>query len=210
MSVETLTKPEVEFTDHELDQINAELERADPPEIIAWARDTFGDGLIATTNFGPSSPIMLKFISEVDRTLQVVTVRLGHESEKTKTLTKWYKGLFGLNLAIHGDSIPVAHGAKAVSDRKVELFRREVVNRYEPTAILMGGMRDDDTEGREDTPIIKRQGSFFAIRPVLNVTREEVNDFFALSGYPRNIDYNDEAKGPGQKRECGIHLAEFN
>lgn len=210
MSTETLSRPEIDFTEHALEQINAELEHADPMEIIHWARQTFGDGLIATTNFGPTSPIMLKFISEVDRRIQLVTIRLGHESDKTKTLTTWYEGAFGLNLEIHGDSTPVAHGAEAISARKVELFQREVVDRYRPKAILMGGMRDGDTEGREDTPIIKRQGSFFAIRPVIGVTRGEVKDFFALSGYPRNIDYNDEAKGPEQKIECGIHLTEFN
>lgn len=210
MSTEILTKPEVEFTDHELDQINVELERMDPLEIITWSRETFGDGLIGTTNMNSTSPIMLKFISEVDRSIQLVTIRLGHESHKTKTLTTWYKGVFGLNLAIHGDSTPVAHGAEAVSARKVELFQREVVDRYKPSAILMGGMRDGETKGREHTPIIRRQGSFFAIRPVLNVTREEVDDFFALSGYPRNIDYNDQAKGPEQAIECGIHLTEFN
>lgn len=211
MSTETLPKPEVEFTDYELDQINTELERMDPLEIIAWSREMFGDGLIGVTSGGATAPIMLKFISEVDRGTQLVNVRLGHESEKTKTLIKWYEGVFGLkNLAIHGDNIPVAHGTQAVSDRKVELFQREVVDRYRPRAILMGGTRDGETEGREDTPIIRRQGSFFAIRPVLNVTRGEVNDFFALSGYPRNIDYNDQAKGPEQKKECGIHLADFN
>ncbi|MBI3494800.1 phosphoadenosine phosphosulfate reductase family protein [Candidatus Saccharibacteria bacterium] len=209
MSTETLPKPEIEFTDYDLDQFNIELEQMDPIERIAWARQRFGDGLIATTAFGLTSPLMLKFISEVDPGIQVVTVRMGHETDKTKTLAKWYEGVFDLNLAVHGDHIQVVHDAEALRARKVELFQREVVDRYQPEAVLFGVMRDQTVE-REAMSYIERRGSFLAINPVLDVTAQEVDDFFKLSGYPKNMNYSDPTKGPDQKMECGIHLTRFS
>ncbi|MDO8336001.1 MAG: phosphoadenosine phosphosulfate reductase family protein [Candidatus Saccharibacteria bacterium] len=205
MSLETLSKPEVDFTDYALEQVNTELEHASPLEIVQWAYETFGDDLIGATNFRETSPVMLALISKINHDIQVVTVRLGHESEKTKTLARWYEATLGLNLAIHGDDIQIAHGAKAVSDRKAELFQREVVERYKPQAILFGLMRQGETEGRENIPIIERRDSFFAINPVANVTPQDVDEFFRLSSYPRNRNYHDPAKGPDQKSECGLH-----
>ena len=203
MSTETLSKTEVGFTDFELEQIDAELQSMNPLERVAWARETFGEDLIASTAFGVTSPIMLKLVSEVDPDIQVVTMRFGHENNKTKVLSDWYTGIFKLNRTIYTDNRTHTQDSDIQSSRKVELFDK-VLDEIRPRAVLFGVMRGQTVE-RDTMPFIERRGSFLAINPVLDVTPKEVDDFFRLSGYPKNKDYNDPAKGPDQKLECGLH-----
>lgn len=203
MPTETLSKPELHFTDCELEDINAELENIDPLERIRWARETFGESVIGLTAFGPTSPIMLKLISEADPDIQVVTMRFGHESKKTKVLADWYTGLFKLNLSIYEDDRPATQHADIQSARKIEMLDR-VKQDIQPQAILFGMMRGQ-TEERDTMPFIERRDGFLAINPVLDITEEQVDDFFKLSGYPKNMNYSDPAKGPDQKLECGLH-----
>lgn len=203
MSTETLSKPELYFTDSELERINTELESVDPLERVRWARQTFGEDVIGLTAFGLTSPIMLKLISEVDPDIRVVTMRFGHESKKTKVLADWYTGLFKLNLAVYEDGRPVTQDADIQSARKVEMLGR-VKEEIQPSAILFGVMRGQ-TEERDTMPFIERRDGFLVINPVLDVTKEQVDEFFRLSGFPKNRSYTDPAKGPDQKLECGLH-----
>lgn len=209
MSTETLTKSEVEFTDYELDQINAEFAKLKPLERIELARAMFGKDLIASTAFGPTSPLMLELISKVDHNIQVVNIRLGHENNKTKILADLYKWAFKLNLSIHGDDSPISDDIEVLRGRKKHLFQQEVVNRYQPKAVLFGAMQWQ-TEARESMRFVERRGSFLAINPVLDQREEDVDRCFVRTGLPINIDYLDPTKGLDQKKECGLLETHFN
>lgn len=208
MSTETLPKAELEFTDYELDQINAEFAKLNPLERIEKAHKIFGSDLIAATTFGPTAPLMLQMISDFDRNIRVVTIRLGHETNKTKVLADWYRLTLGFDLAIYGDDIPISEDAEILRDRKIEIFQ-EMIDDVQPKAVLFGVM-SWQTEERETMPFIERRGSIIAINPVLDVEKEDVDKFFVHTGLPRNINYGDPTKGPDQKSECRLNQTAFS
>ncbi len=174
MSTETLSKPESGFTDFELEQINAEFAQLNPLERVEKASDIFGDDLIATTTFGPTAPLMLQLVSDVNPDIRVVTIRLGHETKKTKVLADWYAATLGFNLAVYGDDIPLTDQIELQRDRKVELFQ-EMIDDVQPKAVLFGVMHWQ-TDERATMPFVERRGSIIAINPVLDIEKRDVEE----------------------------------
>jgi len=64
-------------TSFDLDAINAELERAEAADIVAWAAERFGDGLVMSTSFGVQSAVMLHLVTRVVPDIPVIFIDTG-------------------------------------------------------------------------------------------------------------------------------------
>ena len=65
-----------------IDAANAELAEAEAETIIAWAAETFGDGLVMSSSFGAHSAVMLHLVHRVAPRTKVVFVDTGRGPER--------------------------------------------------------------------------------------------------------------------------------
>jgi phosphoadenosine phosphosulfate reductase len=126
-------------------------------------------------------------------------------------LADWYKDNLSLDLRTYQAlKLPVPTEDTPEFEEfkrkiKVEPFQR-MLNDLRPAVYLSGVMRWQ-TAYRRNLPFIENKGSVVAINPVLDMTEQEIDEFFDRTGLPRNEDYYDPAKGVRQDAECGCNTA---
>jgi phosphoadenosine phosphosulfate reductase len=193
----------------DVEDLKQEFEPLSPAERIRRSAELFAGELIAVTSFKPTAPVMLKLIAEEAPDTPVHNIRHHHESLKTLELSTWYARKFCLN--VHTRDTPVlpipVEGSAAFAEfqhqLKVEPFQ-EILDEWQPRAFLSGVMRWQSPE-RADLPIVQDKGAAIAINPVVDLSREAVEHFFAETGLPRDDNYVDPTKGRDQKLECGLN-----
>lgn len=203
---ETLLAPDV---DRDIAALNAEFKRLSPQERIGLARQLFGDRLVFATTFGPTGPLLLQYAEDTP----VINVRHGHETDKTLEHAEFYTHRF--NLRIHTyeplDDANLPPKPAGVSDfqwrAKIEPFQRALLE-HNARAYISGAM-GWQTDERKDWSFVEQQGDVLAIRPLLDMSADDVDRFFEDTGLPRNTDYYDPTKGPDQKQECKLNTVAY-
>ena len=66
-----------------LDAVNTRLDTASAPEVVQWAVDTFGDGLVLSTSFGVQAAVMLHLVTRVKANIPVIFIDTGYHFAKT-------------------------------------------------------------------------------------------------------------------------------
>ncbi len=199
----------------DLGEANRQLAKLSPIERVNWARDRFGeDNLILTTSFGPSSPILLKLATAVMPDIPAINIRHGYETPATEKISRTYRDEFFLNLHVFDAPrlrVPregTPEFAEFKRQIKAEPFQR-ARDQFQPAAYFSGVMRWQSPE-RHSRCFIEDKGSVLAINPLLDMTPENVEQFFLATGLPRNRDYYDPAKGAHQGGECGLNTSKYN
>ena len=64
---------------------SARLESAAPPEIIAWAHATYGDGLTMSTAFGPEGCVLLAMLATIAPQTYVFNLDTGYQFQPEQT-----------------------------------------------------------------------------------------------------------------------------
>jgi phosphoadenosine phosphosulfate reductase len=67
----------------DLERLDRCLEASSPERVVAWAADTFGDGLVMSTSFGIQSAALLHLATRVKPNLPVVWVDTGYLPAET-------------------------------------------------------------------------------------------------------------------------------
>lgn len=214
MSPETRTKPCFEVSKKlDLAELNQEFSYLNPLERIEKSYELFGDCLVLPTTFGPTAPLMLTLAKEVIPGIQVVTIRHGYETIETLEMAKIYAEELDFIPAIYqAPRLPIPLEGTPEFDEfqrqlKVVPFQ-QILDELQPKAYFSGVMRWQTPE-RERMPFIQDKGSVIAINPVLDVTEQQVNEFFERTGLPKNTDYFDPTKGIDQKSECQLNTARY-
>lgn len=214
MSPETLAKPCFEVS-KELDlvELNQEFARLNPIERVEKSYVLFGDCLVLPTTFGPTAPLMLTLAKEAISDIQIVTIRHGYETEETLESADFYSSKLDFTPVIYQAprlSIPL-EGTPEFDEfqrkLKVEPFQ-QMLDDLQPKAYFSGVMRWQTPE-REHMPFIQNKGSVIAINPVLDITEQQINEFFERTGLPKNTNYFDPTKGINQKAECQLNTARY-
>ncbi len=86
------------YTNTEIEQINQELENADPKSILKFAYETFGDQLAVVTSFQPTGIVTLHMLYELKADVSVLTLDTGILFPETYALIDEVEHLFGLRL----------------------------------------------------------------------------------------------------------------
>ncbi len=216
MSIESYAPAEFERTsldEAQIADLNDEFSELLPVERIEKAAELFAGRLVLSSSFGPTAPLLLKLTDEAAAEIPVVTIRHGHETDRTLELADWYQEAFGFDLKVYKApyfEIP-PEGTEAFTEFqqqvKIGPFK-DMLNQLRPQAYLSGAMRWQ-TDWRAELPFVQDKGSALAIYPLADIDPEAVDDFFNETGLPRNNDYFDPAKGSDQKSECGLNLARY-
>jgi phosphoadenosine phosphosulfate reductase len=198
-----------------LDFLNHEFIDLSPEQRIVRSNEVFGGRVaVASTLSGPTAPVLLEKVSRVAPESSILVVKHGHETTHSKEIATWYEGELGLNvIECQAPKWPVPDDddqeglrdfQEWVKVRPFELLLKKV----RPEAFLSGVMRWQTPE-RQDLPFIQKQGDVYKINPVLDLSEGQVDEFFKSTGFPRNNDYYDPAKGSTQRKECQLNTTEY-
>jgi phosphoadenosine phosphosulfate reductase len=175
---------------------NARLERATPEERLAFAVETFGEGLLFTSSFGAGSGVLLHLWSRVARGLPVVFIDTGFLFDETLAYRDRLVAELGLTLEIVRPAKPAAdflweHGAD-ISARNPDFCCQE--NKVAPLAPYLAralawvsGLRRDQSRERSTMPILlPTEGGPVKVHPLATLTSADVDAYMARHAIPEH------------------------
>ena len=89
---------ELAFSAEELEGLNARFDKQTPREILQWAAEKFGAGLVMTSSFGADSMCSIHLATQVVPDIRIVVVNTGFLFPETLNFMEEMKLRFGLNV----------------------------------------------------------------------------------------------------------------
>ncbi|MBB6119610.1 phosphoadenylyl-sulfate reductase [Nocardiopsis algeriensis] len=168
-----------------------ELEEATAQEIIAWAAETFGDGLCMTSSMADS--LMVDLASKVVPGIDVIFLDTGYHFPETIGTRDAVESVYDINLVNVEPSRTVAEQDAALGPRlhgrnpelcchlrKVEPLQKALA----PYSAWLTGLRREDSAARRDTPVVQwdRRKRMTKVNPIARWTQEQVDSHIAEHG----------------------------
>ncbi|NBW95168.1 MAG: phosphoadenylyl-sulfate reductase [Planctomycetia bacterium] len=181
----------------ELARASASLESAEPPEIIRWAAERFGDRLTMATAFGPEGCAIIHWLAAVAPRTYVFNLETGYQFKETLDLRDRLAKRYGLEVALeapdtdveeyerlHGGPLHHTDPNRCCHDRKIVVIRRVLAN----FDAWMSGIRRDQSADRSVAPIVGWDAKFGVVKvsPLANWTKAKVWDFIVRENIPYN------------------------
>ena len=173
------------------------LETATPDEILAWAGETFGDGLAMGTAFGPEGCLMLSLLPKLAPKTYVFNLDTGYQFQQTLDLKDRIAEKYGLRIdmlqpelsvpeyeALHKGPLYKENPDQCCHDRKIKVLERAAQGR----TAWMSGIRRDQSPVRAKQPIVAwdRKFGLVKISPLANATSKSVWTRLMKEGVPYN------------------------
>ena len=182
----------------DLAALNGALDGVPAQEILAWAAETFGEGLVLSTSFGIQSAVMLHLVTQAVPSLPVIWVDTGYLPPETYRFAEELRTRLDLNLHVAQAVLSPAR-MEALYGRLWERDDVESLNLYdrirkvEPmqqalhelgATAWLSGLRADQTNYRRTLPVVGRQGERFKIFPILRWRAKDVHDYLKAYDLP--------------------------
>jgi phosphoadenosine phosphosulfate reductase len=182
----------------DLAALQHDLDGKDAQHIIAWAAETFGDGLVMSTSFGIQSALMLHLVTRVIPDIPAIWVDTGYLPPETYRFAEDLIQRLNLNIQVYQSPISPAR-MEALYGKLWEQNDVEALNRYdylrkvEPmqralqelnATAWLAGLRRDQTDHRKNLNVIGKQGEIYKILPVLAWTAKDVYEYFVKHDLP--------------------------
>lgn len=181
-----------------LDQVNTQLSPLEASQIVEWAQQTFGDGLVMSTSFGIHSAVMLHLVTEIIPNIPIIWVDTGYLPAETYKFAEDLSQRLNLNLKVYQSPMSPArmealYGRLWKQDdvnalnlydqiRKVEPMQR-ALKELNATAWL-AGLRKDQTEHRQTLPFVSKQGQQYKILPILTWHSRKIYHYLTTHDLP--------------------------
>lgn len=183
----------------DLDEVNARLADADAEEVIHWAFETFGAGLVMTSSFGGHSAAMLHLATRVVPRIPVVFLDTGYLFPETYQFAEELRERFDLRLEVYGPRMTAAR-QEALFGRlwdgdEADLRRYNQMNKVEPmqralrelgATAWLAGLRSQQTEFRAGLRKVVLQDGVYKIHPILDWTKDEVESYLEQHDLPHH------------------------
>ncbi len=169
----------------ELAEHSRRLDRAGPPEIIAWAVEKYFPKLTMATAFGPEGCVIIHMLAGIEPRTHVFNLDTGYQFQETLALRDRIARRYGIEVemrqpattvaqyeAQHGGPLYRANPDQCCFDRKVKVLRESVVG----WNAWMSGIRRDQSVDRAGAPIVgwDKKFSLVKISPLANWTKKDV------------------------------------
>jgi phosphoadenosine phosphosulfate reductase len=210
-------------------------------QLIRWAAREFGRGLVLSSSFGADSALMLHLVHSVAPGVRVVFIDTGYLFPETYRFAEELRERFKLEVITYGAKLSAAHQEALYGqlweqgDEGIQRYLQ--LNKVEPmqralqelrVTAWLAGLRGNQTEHRQGLSKVGFQGSRVKIHPILDWSKEQVEDYFRTHKLPRHPLYEQGYKSigdwhstipvaPGEddragrflgaKKECGLHLS---
>jgi phosphoadenosine phosphosulfate reductase len=182
----------------DLPKLNAKLQQAEASEIIAWAVQTFGDGLVMTTSFGIQAAVMLHLVTQVNPDIPVIWVDSGYLPPATYRFAEQLIQDLKLNIQVYQSTVSPArmetiYGRLWQQNDVAALNRYDQMRKVEPmqralqdlgATAWLTGLRAEQTDHRKTLSIIEEQGAIHKILPILSWTTAQVQEYLEAHDLP--------------------------
>jgi phosphoadenosine phosphosulfate reductase len=182
----------------DLERLDDCLGASSPERIVAWAAETFGDGLVMSTSFGIQSAALLHLATRVKPKLPVIWVDTGYLPAETYRFAEALTQRLDLNLHVTQAALSPArmealHGRLWESDDPEVLNRYDRIRKVEPmqaaldalgATAWLAGLRSEQTDHRRSLPVIGRQGARFKIHPILRWSTRDTYTYLKQHDLP--------------------------
>lgn len=193
-----------------------------PREVIAWAREQFGNQLVMTSSFSTYSAVLLDLVHQNARGTPVIFIDHPYLLEDTRTYAQSMQRLLGFPLHVFSSlgqrsdeeyeallTDDPDHRQKKLIARAKDIHKREPLHRalqaFSARAWIAGLRRDESPERRNLDVITSRPDSPLNIYPLVITREDECRAYMQERGLPYPAASYDIFKGPGQNKECGMH-----
>lgn len=163
------------------DSLHEEFDALTASELIAWAEDQFGEGLVMSTSFGIQSAVLLHLATRLCPSIPVIWVDTGYLPQETHDYAKTLIDRLDLNVHVARAELSPAemesrYGRLWESDKVEDLNLYDQIRKVEPmqralvdlkATAWLAGLRGEQTEYRRRLPRVKWLGSSYRIYPIL-------------------------------------------
>jgi phosphoadenosine phosphosulfate reductase len=180
----------------DLARANQLLEKASPEERLAYAVETFGEGLLFTSSFGAGSGVLLHLWSRVARHLPVVVVDTGFLFDETNDYRDRLARDFGLRVEVARPELPRdeflwRHGADIQARDPDLCCARNKIDPLKPyIARALGwvsGLRRDQGKTREHVPVLlATENGPVKVHPLATMTAADVRAYMDTHSIPEH------------------------
>jgi phosphoadenosine phosphosulfate reductase len=175
-------------------------ERVTATQIVSWAADRFGEGLVLSTSFGIQSAVMLHLATRVKPDIPVIWVDTGYLAPETYPFAESLRERLGLNLHVYQSPLSPArmealHGRLWEQADAAALDRYDRIRKVEPmqralselgAEAWLAGLRSEQTDHRKRLPIVGRQDGRYKILPILNWTAGQIQAYLTEHELPHH------------------------
>lgn len=187
------------FSAHDIDSLNLRFETAQPPDIVRWAHETFGDGLAVGASFGgPTGMALLHMAASLNPHVYVFVLDTDYLFEEThETMRKSVDALELTNVNVfksrlsheaqsrqYGSALWMRNPDLCCELRKIEPNRRALDEKQ----AWISGLRRDQSEGRATVPIVSWNEKFGVLKlnPLANWDEKRTWDYIIRNNIPYN------------------------
>lgn len=193
-----MTSLRVKSNTIEMIEVNQQFAKADAVQIVKWADDTFGDGLVMSTSFGIHSAVMLHMVTQIIPDIPIIWVDTGYLPTKTYLFAEELSTRLNLNLKVYQSPLSPArmeaiYGRLWSKDDVESLNRYDQIRKVEPmqralqelkATAWLAGLRRNQTDHRKTLDIVNLQGSLYKILPILNWSSKAVYEYLTTHDLP--------------------------
>lgn len=200
--------------------LNAELREKTPAEIIQWAL-SLNKKTIVTTNFGPHEAAILHMTSQLDKSMPVICVDHGYNTQATYQFAEALIQRLTLDMHYYTPKVTakrretVYGGIPSIDDEAAhDEFTREVklepfgraMSEFAPE-VWLTAIRKEQTPFRDSLDIVTQDIStgLIKVAPLFYWTELDLEEYLVEHDLPIEEDYNDPTKVL-KDRECGLHV----
>ena len=173
------------------------LEALEPPQIIAWAVERYGQRLTMATAFGPEGCLIIHWLATIAPKTFVFNLDTGYQFNETLELRDRIARRYGIDVSLerpettvqeyereHGGPLHQIDPSRCCGDRKIAVIRR-VLTRFDA---WMSGIRRDQSPDRAAAPIVGWDHKFDVVKisPLANWTKAKVWDAIVREDVPYN------------------------
>lgn len=196
MEPQRVMPPDLDI-DLDLDRANREFSHASAEDLVGWAYERFGSGLVMSSSFGATAAVMLHLVSRVAPKIPILCIDTGYLFPETYKFAEQLQQRFELNLrwysAVMTQARQEALYGQLWDQGDVGVKRYLYLNKVEPMQRALGelgsgawlaGLRADQTEHRAALRRIDAQDGRVKIHPILDWSEAEVEAYMLAHDLP--------------------------
>jgi phosphoadenosine phosphosulfate reductase len=182
----------------DLEAINRQLADATAEQVVEWAADTFGNGLVMSTSFGIQAAVMLHLVTQIVPDIPIIWVDTGYLPAETYQFAEQLTERLKLNLKVYQSPISPArmealYGRLWAQNDVESLNRYDQIRKVEPmqralkelkATAWLAGLRSEQTDHRKTLQRVGMQGGRYKILPILYWSAKDIYEYLTAYDLP--------------------------
>lgn len=181
----------------ELSEASAELEKAEPIEVLKWAVERFAPRFTMATAFGPEGMVLIHWLSKIAPQTPVFNLDTGYQFPETLELREKVKRRYGIEVELkkpeytvveyerlNGGPVYKTEPNRCCNDRKIKVLKQAARGWH----AWASAIRRDQSPDRAQASIVEWDKKFHLVKisPLANWTKKQVWGLIVQEDIPYN------------------------